>query len=732
VAIFGVALVACGGTAHETDQGAAGAAGAAGATPGSCAEDEVFADGVCEHVGLPLDMLCAPGEMGVEGVCEPAGVPTDSCGIGFVHDGDGGCEPVLPAEPCPAGTMAVPGDTACRQVAPCAPGTWGDIPVDSTTEHVDPAYSGMISDGSAQQPWTTIADGIAAAAPLAIVALAAGSYAEDVLIQKPVLLWGVCPALVEITGIGTGAAVLVREGANGTELRALSISGSGSGLFVSGSQDVLAAQLWVHDNPNRGVLVQDDYGYTGLWLVDSLVELNGEAGVYVYGSSVRIEESVVRDSLPDGGGLFGSGISAYADTSVMLLTSVLEGNHSAGIVGASANISIDSTVVRDTLPDAMGGYGWGVALQDGNLDLMSSLVQNNRGAGVNVHGVAAFVAGTVVRGTAADDRGLAGWGLGAHVDPATGVGGLLWVLRSLVEDNRELGLFAGGSRLEVQGVLVRRTQPNATGYFGRGIDVEPSPNAMAPVPLAVRDSVIEDNHEVGVFVSGGEGWIEGTVVRGTQLDPVGDAGRGIATQPHPGIPTTLEVYTSLVEQNHGIGVSVAGADVVLRELEIRDTLPQGDGHFGRGVNVQPDQLMRVPASLVLRSALIEGNHEAGVGVISAAAQIEKSIVRDTRASSDGRFGDGVLVFSKDAPADATITQSRIEASARAAVSGFGAHVQLAQSRLVCQAFDLAGEPWNQVQSVFDDLGENWCGCPVEQHACKLVSAGLEAPQAIGD
>ena len=92
-------------------------------------------------------------------------MPASSCAPGFEHDGEAACVPVLPADPCARGLMAVPGETTCRPVADCGSGDYGDIPVDGSTQHVDAAYAGGNSDGSAASPWTTISEAVAAAAP---------------------------------------------------------------------------------------------------------------------------------------------------------------------------------------------------------------------------------------------------------------------------------------------------------------------------------------------------------------------------------------------------------------------------------------------------------------------------------------------------------------------------------------------------------------------------------------
>src|SRR5262245_30753276 len=246
--------------------------------PGGCAPAEwPREDGSCVPPGLPPDMPCPPAEwLRDDGVCIPAGVPPDGCGEGFVHDGDRGCERILPDAPCPPGLMAVPGETVCREVAPCAPGTWGDIPVEPNTEYVDASYAGMDSDGSALKPWTSIQAGVDAASASAIVAIARGSYLEDVVVSgKPVRLWGVCPELVEVVGSGAEVATIqVLAGANGSEVRSLAVSGDAIGIGLTGSIDVVIERVWVHANAYRGFGVEDAFGPTRMTLRGALVEQN--------------------------------------------------------------------------------------------------------------------------------------------------------------------------------------------------------------------------------------------------------------------------------------------------------------------------------------------------------------------------------------------------------------------------------------------------------------------------
>jgi hypothetical protein len=657
--------------------------------PAGCKPGEWIRDGVCVAAGLPPDLDCPPGEWLLEGACIPAGVPPDGCGEGFEHDGDRGCEPTLPSMPCPPSQMAVPGETRCRDVSPCAAGTWGDIPVEADTEYVDASYVGMDSDGSALKPWRSIQEGVNAAAPGAIVAIAEGSYLEDLVINgTSVRVWGVCPARVEVVGTGAEpAALLLLANTSGTTVRGLGIRGNAAGVFASGSLDVALEQVWIHDNAGRGVAVQNNLGETGIRLTGVLVESTVEVGVYVSGSDARVESSVVRATKADPRSTFGRGVSAQA--------------HAAS--GAPATL-----VVR------------------------GSLVEQNRDDGVFVMGSEVTVEGSVVRTTQLDGQGLFGRGVTAVTAADAGAPSTLLVVTSLVEDNHDVGVFVSGSTATVESTVVRATQPDAQGFFGRGIGAESQSVTLAESTLLLRTSLVDANAELGVYVAGSEATIEASVVRNTELDGEGRAGRGLNVQAHPTtqLPSTLVMQSSLVEQNHEFGLFIAGSHATVDASVVRATLRNALELRGRGVHVQPDAATGALASLLLTSSIVEQSHEAGVVILGSEATIETSVVRDTLADAAGSYGEGIVVLSPPGKANATITGARIDKSARAAVAVWGGTVVLEGSALTCQAFDVNYETYQGIAAALDDRGGNACGCPEATGECVAVTASLAPPPAV--
>jgi hypothetical protein len=161
----------------------------------------------------------------------------------------------------------------------CGSGPWGNIAIDATTHYVDQAFVGA-SDGSASAPWTTIGQAVAAAPADGLVAVAAGSYLEDVIIEgKSLRLHGVCPAAVELVRTGVEPAALhVLGGASDTEVVGLAIRGSDIGSLQSGSAQVALEHLWVHDNATHRIKVRNDFGAASFTLAGSLIERAAERG----------------------------------------------------------------------------------------------------------------------------------------------------------------------------------------------------------------------------------------------------------------------------------------------------------------------------------------------------------------------------------------------------------------------------------------------------------------------
>lgn len=568
---------------------------------------------------------------GVPDDVTPPGIDPAACGVGFVPDGASGCDAVLPDMPCAEGQIAVPGDTVCREVAPCDAGRWGSIPLDASTEHVDRAYTGGNSDGSAARPWLSVQAGVDAASPGAIVAIADGRYAEDVAISKPVRLWGRCPAAVEIAGTGIEqAAVFIRAGADGGEVRDLAITGAAQAIIVSGSEAVRFDRLWIHHSEGVGLVAQDNLGATSVEVSGSLVEQARGIGIYNAGAAAMVEASVVRDTRPQ---------------------------------------AIDQR------------FGRGIAVED---------------------------------------------------HPGTTGQSQLTLQGSLVERNRENGLYVSGSDATVDSSVISDMLLQESNQMGgRGVHVNADVNGVATTALLQR-SIIVRSRGAGVLVEGAVASLDRMVVRDT-ISEVGvtvDGTGVLALDAASGTRASVQLDASVVERNHGFGIFAMGSEAHITGVIVRDTQPRGsDQRAGRGINIQDDPGSGIRSNAEVRGSLVVNSRDGGIVLVDSDAVVDATIVRATEAQlSDGAFGDGVLV-AVETGADTlmVLTRSQIERSARAGVAAFGATIDMGATLVDCNAIDLNGESFQGRDFQFSDAGGNRCGCEAVRRDCTALSSGLNAP-----
>lgn len=496
---------------------------------------------------------CGEGEIEVApGQCTfPAGIAPDRCAEGFEPTGDDSCAPVLPVETCPPGQMAVPGDATCRAVAPCGDAPYAGIPVEATTEHVDQAYGGGASDGSAAAPWTTIQAAVDAAVPGAIVAIAAGAYVEDVVIQgKAVRLWGRCPDLVEIVGsLPMQGAVRVFPGVSGAEVRSLAIRGAGVGVAYSGAADLWLDQVWIHDTASRGIgIVPYPASPSTLTVSRSLVESTVDVGILVT-ESAAIDASVIRGTSPDPVFAGGFGVMVQGGGLLALSRSVVEDNLEFGVYALGAGATVAGSVVRRTSPQpTSGAYGVGILAAIGGavrstLQVEGSLVTDSAALGIGVVDSDVTLGTTVVRATALSS------GLEAR-------GATVSLTEAVFEDNPVAGVRVIDADADLAGILVRRS-------LGYGVLAQRS-------SVGLRSSRVEDNRVSAVFLLESQGELDQVSLEATTPDPAfGGGGDGLTIQSTSAAPAGASVGRSRITQSARAGISSFGATVQLSEVELR-------------------------------------------------------------------------------------------------------------------------------------------------------------------
>lgn len=662
--VLAALLAGCG----PGETGSSGSTSSDSTSQAACAGPDVpLPDGRCQPPGLPLDMPCPPGETPLaDGTCQAAGVPPSACGDGFVSDGEMGCAPVLPEQPCPDGSMAVPGETECHEVSPCGQGKWGDIPIDATTEFVDGAYAGGDSDGSEQKPWTTIQEALNAVPYGGVVAVAAGTYNEDVEVAfKPAAVWGVCPAQVTIQGV-SASDVAFGVFASWGELHGVHLTGPGAGAFVKKSADLLLDGVWLEGTPVVGILCDEQ---SSLTVRGSLIEHVKEYGAEVVGAEMLVERSVLRD-VPTGPMGFGVLVDALSlnghRAKVTVRSSLLERVHLAGVNVVETDVLFDGVAVR-----SMGQVStWNLAPRGGLLAGCSTLD----------------------------------------------------VRRSTFE-GMPIGILWSGSTGVVEHTTFTDGEPISPKYktIKSGIYVQEDPVTFEPADLDLRSSKLARLPEYALGIDEGTATVESTFFQDNTPEEIESA-------TIRGVQANLTLSRSLITGSRHSALTMEGSAVVVEDTRISGVLPTT--HAGYGIAIRGYiQEKKADASLVLRSSLVEDCYESAVGAIEADVTIEASILRDVKArTTDGLFGDGFVLMAADPMrGSATLTGSLIEGAARAGIAAFGSRIAMGHTASTCATFPLAGESYGGVPFSFEKTGDNACGCPQPADLCKVDSPGLAPP-----
>jgi hypothetical protein len=296
-------------------------------------------------------------------------------------------------------------------------------------------------------------------------------------------------------------------------------------------------------------------------------------------------------------------------------------------------------------------------------------------------------------------------------------------------------VFVDGADVTLDRVLVRDTLAATDGLGGRGLQAQVHPKKKRPATVTVTSSVIEKNREVGVYVSGSDLRMEGSVVRGTlPTDANQNGGKGFTVRPDTTIHrrSNLTLRASVVEDNREVGVLVGGSDILFEGALVRDTRPRasdGAGGGGLALLLFPDPPAR--ANAAVRGSSFERNQTFGVVVTDSDLVLDATQVIDTKArETDGAYGDGMEVGIVTGPASATVTASRFHGSARAAIASFGGTVSIGDTTLSCNAIDLDGETIGATAFELVDRGGTVCGCGDRAAKCKVLSSRLAPPEGL--
>ena len=354
----------------------------------------------------------------------------------------------------------------------------------------------------------------------------------------------------------------------------------------------------------------------------AVVDDNRDVGVFVaLDATLLLEDTVVRgtrEKASDGTG--GRGLNVQDGAEAQVRRAVVDDSREYGVfVHTNGSLLLEDAVVRGTRERALdGAVGRGLNVEQGaEVQVRRAVVDDNRDIGVVVAGDASLLLeDAVVRGTR--ERALDGaFGQGLNVEQ----GAEAEVRRAVMDDNREIGVFVdtNGSLL-LEDAVVRGTRERASdGNFGRGLNVQDGAEAQ------VRRAVMDDNRQVGVFV-GGTGsslLLEDAVVRGTREQALdGALGRGLSVQDG----ATAQVRRAVVDDNREVGVFVSSdGSLILEDAVVRGTRERAsDGAFGQGLSVDEG------AEAQVRRAVVDDNRDLGIYVLGSDLRLEDAVVTGTR------------------------------------------------------------------------------------------------------
>ena len=399
----------------------------------------------------------------------------------------------------------------------------------------------------------------------------------------------------------------------------------------------------------------------------------------------------------------------------------------AGVfVGGSENVTFEEVWIHDTVQR-------GMAIEDPfgptSVTLRRSLIENVPRYGVSVEGVSAVIEESVLRDIAADPADDVSRGLSVKLGPVTAARANAQVSASIIERVSELGIFVEGADITVDGTLIHDMRAIGLGA-GRSLSVRISTDETQPSMATVRSSVLRGAVDNGVVVLASEVAIEATVISDVAADVDGFFGRGLTVQnlgAHTGKAT---VTSSLIERARDCGLLAIGSELSVERSWIRsiDVDPALlDGGWGIGAQVSETDL--VAPMLSVRDSRVEDAKMAGIVIVGGNASVERVSVLRTGPTPSGDFGDGVAAVLETFDASLSLSDSHIEASARAGVSAFAATVSVRGTTLECNQFDLDGEPLMDLSFSFADGGGNRCGCEAETWECKAVTSALAPPTA---
>ncbi len=522
----------------------------------------------------------------------PAALPRlTPCFDGFAEstfaDGVSVCEPWPSREPesCAAHEAHFPGRPGCERIgtACTASGFPDGLPADGV-HYVRAGATG--GDGSLAAPFGSVSEAVAAAAAGDTVAIGVGTYAEEILVDRPMTLVGACAESTILTSSSVSlVAGVVTVDATDVTIENLQFGESErSAIWIEGAHSVVV----------RDVVID---GAT-------MIGIDAERGADVEVSRVAIRD-VARTTTAPVAGFFGRGINAESGAAIRVDSAFIRGSAEFGVLALheGTRVEAERVAVVDTIgrADGTGGVGM-MALDGGSLTARGAVILRAREFGIAMIAPGSTVEAEdlLVRETEPQaGTGVAGRAFGVQEDAAGSCA------RCFFERNHEATVFVNDGSGTFTDLIVASTRAEP-GSTGRGLEISMGGDATA------ERVFVDEAIEVALIVGGAETHAtvrDLTISDILPLPDTGQIGRGISVQ--SGALLELERAQIADVREHGILVADE-AELVVSDLEIRRVSPAlNDDFFGRGLAAQTGA--RVTGTRID----IEDTHDLGLALLAA-------------------------------------------------------------------------------------------------------------------
>lgn len=563
---FGIALIVVGG--------ASGGCGGDDIPGDAAALDAPIVEFAVAPPAPPVFTPCPPGwrEVMVPDVSTPVCDPWPEGGI----------------EECAAGEAHFPGDEGCTVVGPaCPPGPFPEgLPTDRTVRYVD-ATATASGDGTMAAPYRDIATALRSSGSGDVVAVAKGTYDEELAPRGGVTIWGACAAETRLMSSRPAVyEAVVSVERPGVEIRGVSIGGARPAIYVRLEESSLRLE---------GVIIEDTVA----------------AGVGVSGATLVAEDVVFRDVRATGTGNFGTCVNTQDAATVTLRRTILQRCTNAGLTadheGTFVRVEDSAFLDNQALPN--GTFGRAASFTGHSEGVLERVYMGgNREVGLKVIGAGTRVdvSDLVVEDTLAQDDGFYGEGLSVWN------GAELTARRLRIERSHEAAIYTFESGVvTLEDVVVNDTLPqDFSSLYGSGIAIRNSPFA------ATRMMVVK-SHNAGVSLNGAmtvTTFVDLSVVGTRSTVTGGRFGRGFNAQSG----ATAEVTRSRLLRNRDLAVFAHQSTLHFVDLAVESTMAQACGDTtcttnpsGAGLVVVEGGIVDVDRFIVTDSAL------AGVQIANA-------------------------------------------------------------------------------------------------------------------